>query len=551
MGNRTSRFRIFKIIMVRIKKMKRIFTLTFLLLSVQFSVAQTLYPELTGQALIEQLRADYKPVHVLGYDTARDTMFAVIDNHNNYVTCVYTGYTIYIDPAQDPSTAAYNQDMNTEHTWPQSKGADTGNANSDLHHLYPCRAQTNSSRGNDPFAEINDNVTDKWWRLDYDQTTIPTSYIDEYSEKDNNGYFEPREDHKGNAARSVFYFYTMYKEQSDTNFFNEQKETLRQWNLLDDVDQAELDRSALVATYQDGKENPFVLDTTLVRRAYFTGSSGGSGSGGDTTATGEAGDIIITEIMQNPSAVYDSEGEWFEIYNTTSAAIDINGWYIRDNDTDSHQIANGGPLLVPAQDYFVLSRNGNSATNGGVTVDYEYSGVDLGNSGDEIVLFAADGTTEIDRVEYDGGSNWSDPTGASMYFTGQVADNNNDYSNWSTSQIPWDGSAGDAGSPGYGDIAAEIADKDLNTPVDYVLRNYPNPFNPTTIINYELPITNYVELSVFNALGQKVRTLVHGRKAAGKHSVVFNADGLTGGIYFYHLRTNSGIFLTHKMLLLK
>ncbi len=530
--------------------MKRILLPILVLIGIQFSVAQILYPELSGQALIDQLRTDYKPVHVLDYDTARDTMFAVIDNHNDYVTCVYTGYTIYIDPAQDPSTDAYNKDMNTEHTWPQSKGADTGNAHSDLHHLYPCRAQTNSSRGNDPYAEIDDNVTDKWWRLDYDQTTIPTSYIDEYSEKDNNGYFEPREDHKGNAARSMFYFYTMYKEQSDTNFFNEQKETLRQWNLLDDVDQAERDRSALVATYQDGKENPFVLDTTLVRRAYFTGSSGSSGGGGDTTATGEAGDIIITEIMQNPSAVYDADGEWFEIYNTTTSDIDINGWYIRDNDTDSHQISNGGPLLVPAQDYFVLGRNGNSSTNGGVTVSYVYSGVDLANGADEIVLFAGDGTTEIDRVEYDGGPNWPDPNGASMYFTGQIADDNNDYSNWATSQIPWDGSAGDAGSPGYGDIAAGISNSRTVMPADYALRNYPNPFNPSTVINYQLPAVSEVRLALYNALGQKIRTLVNDRQAAGNHSVLFNASTLSSGIYYYKLTAGRDV-QTRKMILMK
>ena len=529
--------------------MKRIFVPVWLLFGIQLGFTQMLYPDLSGQALIDQLRTDYKPAHVLGYDSARDTMFAVIDNHDHYVTCVYTGYTIYLDPADDPSTAAYNQDMNTEHTWPQSKGADTGNAHSDLHHLYPCRAQTNSSRGNDPYAEINDNVTDKWWRLDYDQTTIPTSYIDEYSEKDNNGYFEPREDHKGNAARSMFYFYTMYKEQSDTNFFNEQKETLRQWNLLDDVDQAELDRSALVATYQDGKENPFVLDTTLVRRAYFTGNSGGGG-GGDTTVTGDAGDIIITEIMQNPSAVYDTDGEWFEIYNTTGSDIDINGWYIKDNDTDSHQIASGGPLLVPAHDYFVLSRNGNSATNGGVAVDYEYSGIDLANGADEIILFAADGTTEIDRIEYDGGSNWPDPTGASMYFTGQAADNNNDGSSWSTSQIPWDGSAGDAGSPGYGDIAAGLAHNAPAAPADFQLRNYPNPFNPATIINYELPITNNVTLVVYNALGQKVRTLVNKRQEAGKYALTFDASALSSGIYYYKLTAGNSVQI-RKMIYMK
>ncbi len=534
--------------------MKRILLLVFVLIYIQQLAAQggsILYPDLTGQALIDQLRADYKPGHVLSYDNARDTMFAVIDNHNGNVTGVYSGYTISIDPNADPSTDAYNQDMNTEHTWPQSKGADSGNAKSDLHHLYPARAQVNSSRSNNPYADINDNATDTWWRLDYSQSYIPTSFIDEYSETDNAGYFEPREDHKGNAARSVFYWYTMYKEQADTGFFNIQKETLRRWNLQDVVDQAELDRSALVATYQDGKENPFVLDTTLVRRAYFTGSSG-SGGGGDTSATGNAGDIIITEIMQNPSAVYDSDGEWFEIYNTTSEDIDINGWYIKDNDTDSHQISNGGPLLVPAHSYFVLSRNANSATNGGVSVDYEYSGVDLANGADEIILFSSDGTTEIDRVEYDGGPNWPDPNGASMYFTGQSTDNNNAAANWDVSALQWDGSAGDAGSPGYGDIVAGGIGKTRPVPLQVSLeQNYPNPFNPSTNIKYQLPKQANVRIVVFNALGQKVRTLVNERQEAGEYTLTFDASDLAGGIYYYCIQTGNRFTQVKKMLLLK
>ncbi len=538
--------------------MKRFLVFLFAILSIQQLLAQggsILYPELTGQALIDQLRADYKPSHVLSYDDARDTMFAVIDNQNGDVSCVYSGYTISIDPQADPSTDAYNKDMNTEHTWPQSKGADSGNAKSDLHHLFPCRAPVNSSRGNDPYAEINDSATDTWWRLDYSQSTIPTSVIDEYSEKDNSGYFEPREDHKGNAARAVFYWYTMYKEQADTNFFNIQKETLRQWNLQDDVDQAELDRTALVANYQDGRENPFVLDTTLVRRAYFTGSSGSGG--GDTTATGTAGDIIITEIMQNPSAVYDSDGEWFEIYNTTAEDIDINGWYIKDNDTDSHHISNGGPLLVPAHSYFVLGRNANSSTNGGVTVDYEYSGVDLANSADEIVLYASDGTTEIDRIEYDGGPNWPDPNGASMYFTGQATDDNNAAANWDVSALAWDGSAGDAGSPGYGDIVAGVIGITQIVPKGFSLeQNYPNPFNPATQIEYTIGMPSassqqQVRLIVYNALGQTVAELVHTKQQAGRYSVTFDGSGLASGVYFYRLLVGNHFSQMRKMVLLR
>jgi len=66
-------------------------------------------------------------------------------------------------------------------------------------------------------------------------------------------------------------------------------------------------------------------------------------------------------------------------------------------------------------------------------------------------------------------------------------------------------------------------------------QNYPNPFNPKTIIDYQLPIANYVNLAVYNALGHKVRTLVNEHQEAGEHFVNFNAADLASGVYFYKL----------------
>ncbi|HSM71999.1 MAG TPA: lamin tail domain-containing protein, partial [Anaerolineales bacterium] len=96
--------------------------------------------------------------------------------------------------------------------------------------------------------------------------------------------------------------------------------------------------------------------------------------------------IVINEIMQNPSAVADSAGEWFELYNAGGSAVDINGWTIADNDIDSHVINNGGPLLIPAGGYLVLGNNTDTGTNGGAPVDYSYGGSwFLSNGADEVV----------------------------------------------------------------------------------------------------------------------------------------------------------------------
>ncbi len=155
--------------------------------------------------------------------------------------------------------------------------------------------------------------------------------------------------------------------------------------------------------------------------------------------------IIINEIMQDPSAVADLDGEWFEIYNNSSSSIDISSWTIRDNGSDSHKIDTGGiPLTIAPSGYLVLGRNEDIYLNGGVTVDYKYDGFNLSNSSDEVIIEDKNGL-EIDRVEYDGGPNFPDPTGASMVLINPSLDNNIG-ANWRVSTTPF--GAGDLGTPG-------------------------------------------------------------------------------------------------------
>jgi hypothetical protein len=169
------------------------------------------------------------------------------------------------------------------------------------------------------------------------------------------------------------------------------------------------------------------------------------------------GSLIINEIMQNPEAVGDTAGEWFELYNTTASAIDIDGWTISDDGSNSHVINNGGPLPVPAGGYFVLGNNGDSVTNGGLTVDYVYSSFSLGNTDDEIVLTDTS-AVEIDRVNYDGGPNFPNPAGASMALlfsalSGDPMTDNDLGANWEAATIPY--GAGDFGTPGSANIVPE------------------------------------------------------------------------------------------------
>ncbi|UCC62166.1 MAG: Ig-like domain-containing protein [Anaerolineae bacterium] len=152
--------------------------------------------------------------------------------------------------------------------------------------------------------------------------------------------------------------------------------------------------------------------------------------------------IVINEIMQNPAAVDDAVGEWFELYNPTDAAVDMDGWTIRDTVSDTHTIS--GSFVIPPRGYVVLGINGDPAVNGGVDVGYVYSNFFLGDGSDEIVLSDADGH-EIDRVEYDGGLEFPDPDGASMELSDPAADNNVG-SNWAAATVAY--SCGGLGTPG-------------------------------------------------------------------------------------------------------
>ncbi|WP_456429575.1 endonuclease I family protein [Rhodocaloribacter sp.] len=257
--------------------------------------AQTLFPGLTDAALRDSLVAHYKPAVTLPYDQARDTLFAVIENAgDDSLRGVYTGYALYLDPAKDPTKEACNGDgddnpsscsgslnINTEHAWPQSYGAASGAPRQDMHHLFPARADVNSTRNNHPFADIDETATDKWFRLGATLTTLPGTLLSEYSEFDAEAaVFEPRDARKGDIARAMFYFYTMYRAEADAavatntglsgaDFFELQKNTLLAWHNADPPDAAEQARSQAIAAYQDGKENPYVLDPTLVERAFF------------------------------------------------------------------------------------------------------------------------------------------------------------------------------------------------------------------------------------------------------------------------------------------
>jgi len=87
-------------------------------------------------------------------------------------------------------------------------------------------------------------------------------------------------------------------------------------------------------------------------------------------------------------------------------------------------------------------------------------------------------------------------------------------------------------------------------PTEYKLDNFPNPFNPTTVINYQLPYDGFVTIKVYDMLGRVIATLVNENKNAGYYKVNFDASRLTSGVYIYSIKANN-FTLSKKMLLMK
>lgn len=282
--------------------MTKVHLIIYLLLSTsQFTAfcQVAIYPNLAGEDLIKEVVDDYKPLTVQSYGDARDLMYGEIYNVEDNVSCVYTGHTIFLPPGEDPTGFLYmngsDDGINAEHTYPRSKGAAKGNGFSDMHHLFPARAEVNSARSNFPFGEIVDTQTSSWFYLDNEQSNVPTSNIDLYSEQIT-GKFEPQENHKGNVARAVFYFFSMYKDEAlaaDPDFFESQRQALCDWHQQDPVDELEWDRTYMIASHQLDLPNPFVIDSTLASRAYC---------GGLPTSTNEA---IKNATLIYPNPILD------------------------------------------------------------------------------------------------------------------------------------------------------------------------------------------------------------------------------------------------------
>lgn len=191
---------------------------------------------------------------VLGYNTARKLLFGKIHLDQGaqgyFVKDVYCRKNFTQSSGVGPDRIPNNNQINCEHTWPQSKftkNFPNEMQKSDLHHLYPTDSHANSVRGNNEFAEVDGDPVDG----------CEPSYYG--NNKSSGMYFEPPNEHKGNVARALFYFSIRYK----ISISPQQEAYLRSWHEQDPVDAEEMERNDLIEKMQ-GNRNPFADQPELV-----------------------------------------------------------------------------------------------------------------------------------------------------------------------------------------------------------------------------------------------------------------------------------------------
>ena len=328
-----------------------------------------LFPQLTGDVLLDSLRAWFTPQRVLPYDQARDLLFASLHNEGGYVRDLHTALAVEVDPeAPSPGVVAERQGLRAARLRLATGGVpETSEEASqvDLHVLFPVWADVGAG-----------------------------------------AWAEPHEDYVGDAARALFYAHTVYGT-ADAEAFEVRREALLAWHREDPADVREALRSLTAAAYQDGRVNPFVFDSTLARRAFvrlppppvWINEIHYDNEGGDTEEGVELAGPAGTDLGGWTIQPYNGNG------SRTYGAVPVPRVPIPD------QRAGFGAVWVPIDRLQNGSPDGVAlvAPNGAVVQFLSYEGTLVAAGG------PADGMQSTDIGEQEGGSS---PLGHSLQLVG-------------------------------------------------------------------------------------------------------------------------------------
>ncbi|MBL7013743.1 MAG: CotH kinase family protein [Candidatus Marinimicrobia bacterium] len=261
--------------------------------------------------------------------------------------------------------------------------------------------------------------------------------------------------------------------------------------------------------------------------------------------------VVINEINYNSADNFDSN-DWVEIYNPMDHSLDLSQWIFKD-ENDDHIFQLPHNTTLESNQYLVLCKDSEAFSDfyPFVTNYVGDLGFGLSGGGELIRLFDSSGIL-IDFVEYDDSSPWPespDGNGPTLELLNPILDN--------ALAENWAASNGN-GSPGNDNTTFVSTDEEIIMPNSLsILGNYPNPFNPTTTIRFNIPGETplIASLHIYDLNGRLVKTLIQSKMMPGIHDIKWNAtnmnnESVANGIYLISLQMGTEN-QTGKMIYLK
>jgi hypothetical protein len=264
-----------------------------------------------------------------------------------------------------------------------------------------------------------------------------------------------------------------------------------------------------------------------------------------------SGTTVINEINYNSSDDYNSD-DWVELINPGETEIDISDWILKDDD-NSHGYTIPDETVIQPNNYLVLAKDMDLFSSSypdinNVIGPFDFS---LSGGGDQVRIFDNAGVL-IDSVKYDDGDPWPvepDGNGPTLELINPTLDNLL-YESWAAST--------DNGTPGAQNSTYNNLSSDLKSIIPekiHLYPAYPNPFNPTTTISFDIPNTlagtiNALSLHVFNIKGQRLETLINETIKPGKHNIQWHPKNISSGVYFIRFKYGEEV-ITQKITFIK
>ena len=265
-----------------------------------------------------------------------------------------------------------------------------------------------------------------------------------------------------------------------------------------------------------------------------------------TAAGAWAQNIVITEINYNSPAWFNPE-DWIEFYNNTAQEVDISNWVFKDEVDSQSFVFPEGTVLEPSG-FVIMCADTNLFRVFFPGVDRYIGNFPYGLSGGgELIRLYNDQGYIVDYLTYDDQLPWPlepDGFGPTLELIHPDLDNTLPES-WRASVYPY----GSPGIPGWLGIEQDDPAKAMPAEMQ-LLPIYPNPFNPTTNISFELRVASYVRLGVFDLEGRPAGSPLQSIwYPVGFHQITFDGSDLASGVYYARLA--AGGFEQVRMLVLQ